>query len=869
MLGKFLKFLEERELKKYWEIVQKINSLEESVKKLSDEDIRKKTDEFRMRLSSGATLDDILPEAFAGVREASIRTIGQRHFDVQLIGGMVLHEGRIAEMKTGEGKTLAATLPLYLNALTGKGCHLVTVNDYLAKRDALWMGEIYLLLGLSVGIIQHGIHLISYKLQRGNGTSTLAECTRKEAYQCDIVYGTNNEFGFDYLRDNMVISLDDMCQRDLNFAIVDEVDSILIDEARTPLIISGQADKPTDLYNKFAKLIPRLKSLEDYTVDEKANTATLNEPGISKIENALGISNLSDQENIELFHHANCALRANTLMKKDVDYVVKDGKVIIVDEFTGRLMYGRRYSEGLHQAIEAKEGAKIEHESQTLATITFQNYFRLYKKLAGMTGTAKTEEGEFRKIYSLDVVVIPTHKKMIRQDFSDVIYKTEEAKFKAIVDEIEECHRKGQPVLVGTRSIEKSEILSSMLHKRGIIRVDWKKYKEGELPNLQDCHFVLNAKEHEHEAKIIKNAGGKGAVTIATNMAGRGVDIILQGGASSAGGLHITGTERHESRRIDNQLRGRSGRQGDPGTSRFYVALDDELMRLFGGERVKALMERFGFDDETPIEHPWITKSIENAQKKVEGHHFEARRHVLEYDDVMEVQRSLIYGERKKILAGAELKKNIITYLEKTISDLVNSFPYSPENKDEFDVASLKNAYRQIIPTSSDTPRIDDLKNKTPEEIKEHLFHLTVDIYHQREKDISETVAREIERQVMLRCIDEHWIAHLDAMDYLREGIHLRAYAQVDPRIAYKKESHQMFQGMLESIQEDVVKYVFRIQAVQAREQLYRPTTLSRGEEKEAISESKRKQTSSAEKIGRNEPCPCKSGKKYKKCCGK
>lgn len=870
MLSNIFKIFDpnQRELRRYYKKVEKINLLEKDIKKYTDLELRKKTDEFRNRLQSGETLENILPEAYACVREASCRTIGLRHFDVQLIGGMVLHEGRIAEMKTGEGKTLVATLPLYLNALEGKGCHLVTVNDYLAKRDALWMGPIYLFLGLSVGVIQHGVHPISYKVEKHDNEYVLVECSRKEAYLCDITYGTNNEFGFDYLRDNMAMSLEEISQRELNYAIIDEVDSILIDEARTPLIISGQADKPTDLYYKFARIIPRLKEKEDYLVDERANTATLTESGISKIEQALGISNLSDPENIELFHHANCALRAHTLMKKDVDYVVKDGKIIIVDEFTGRLMYGRRYSEGLHQAIEAKEGVKIERESQTLATITFQNYFRLYKKLAGMTGTAKTEEQEFRKIYNLDVVVIPTHKPMIRKDFPDVVYKTEEAKFKAIVDEIVACHKRGQPVLVGTRSIEKSEMLSRMLHSRGIVRVDWKKYKDGVIPDdLRDCHFVLNAKEHEHEAKIIKNAGRKGAVTIATNMAGRGVDIILEDGVAELGGLHVIGTERHESRRIDNQLRGRSGRQGDPGSSRFYVALDDELMRLFGGERVKKLMERFGFDDTTPIEHPWITKSIENAQKKVEMHHFSARKYVLEYDDVMEVQRSLIYKERRKILEGADLKKNILSYLEKIISNMVDGFPWN-ENKD-VDIASLKNIYRQIIPVQSDDLKLQDLKDKTPDEIKKYLLDVAINIYNAREKDIGENVVREIERYAMLRCIDEHWIAHLDAMDYLKEGIHLRAYAQVDPLVAYRKEAHQMFSSLLESIQEDVVKHVFRIQAVQHQASLYKPTTLSKGEEEEIIANAKHSSIAHQEKIGRNSPCTCGSGKKYKKCCGK
>lgn len=870
MLGSLKKLLDsnEWEIKRLGKIVEVINQLEPKMKALSEEELQEKASEFKKRLEDGSTLDEILPEAFACVREASIRTIKLRPFDVQLIGGIVLHQGKIAEMKTGEGKTLVATMPLYLNALRGHGCHLVTVNDYLAKRDAQWMGPIYLYLGLTVGVIQHGETLASYTLKRENSEYKFVECERREAYNCDITYGTNNEFGFDYLRENMVQDPSQMVQGELNYAIVDEVDNILVDEARTPLIISGMAEKPTDLYYKFSRIIPRLKKEEDYTLDEKANAAMLAEAGITKVEQAIGVKNLSDPENVELFHHANCALRAHTLMKKDVDYMVKDGQVVIVDEFTGRLMYGRRFSEGLHQAIEAKEGVKIEHESQTLASITFQNYFRLYKKLAGMTGTAKTEAEEFRKIYGLDVTVIPTNEPMIRKDFSDVVYKTEEAKFKAIVDEIVELHKKGQPALVGTRSIEKSEMLSEMLHKRGIVRIDWKKYPEGRIDSLTDCHFVLNAKEHENEAKIIARAGQKGVVTIATNMAGRGVDIVLGEGVKELGGLHIIGTERHEARRIDNQLRGRSGRQGDSGSSRFYVALDDELMRLFGGEKVSSIMDRFGFEESIPIEHPWVTKSIENAQKKVESHNFEIRKNVLDYDDVMEVQRDVIYGERRKILGGANLKENIIEFLEKSIESLVNT--YTPEHipEGEWDLKGLRAAFRQLVPTSSDSIKIEEIKDKKAGELKDYLFNLAQAVYNTREVELTEEVMRDIERMVMLRAIDEKWIEHLDAMDYLREGIGLRGYGQIDPLIAYKKEAYDMFQSMLASIQEEVVRYIFRVQLVQSQRSIYQPQSYGRGEE--AKEEAKRPATVRVKnRVGRNDPCPCGSGKKYKRCCGR
>ncbi len=892
----------EKEVRRLAKTVDEINALEEKYKALNGnpDAFKKVTEELKTRFSNGETLETILPDAFAAVRESSRCFLGLRHFDVQLMGGMVLNEGKISEMKTGEGKTLVATLPMYLNALTGKGCHLVTVNDYLAKRDALWMSPIFLNLGLTMGIIQHGMRLESFRVVLDeNGKPKAEVCSRKESYLCDITYGTNNEYGFDYLRDNMVSDLSEMSQRELHFAIVDEVDSILIDEARTPLIISGIADKPADLYYKFARIIPRLKAEEDFTVDEKAHSASFTEKGIEKIERETGVANITDPENVTLFHHANSALRAQTLMHKDVDYVVEQGKVVIVDEFTGRKMYGRRYSEGLHQSIEAKEGVKIEHESQTLATITFQNYFRLYDKLAGMTGTAKTEEQEFRKIYGLDVIVIPTNKTMIRTDFSDVVYKSENAKFEAIVDEIIDCHKRGQPVLVGTRSIEKSERLSQMLHKKGVVRIDWKKYPEEKLETLENVHFVLNAKEHEHEAKIIGRAGKRGAITIATNMAGRGVDIILENGVADAGGLHIIGTERHESRRIDNQLRGRSGRQGDPGSSRFYVSLEDEFMRLFGGDMVKNIMERFGFDDSTPIEHSWVTKSIENAQKKVENHHFEIRKHVLEYDDVMEMQRSVIYGERRKILEGSDFKPDILNMIQKNTDSLVDAVVNEQEPPDTWNMPSLLQNFSQLVPFSRDLIQTlehlppekkgeygalesvlrqglngNELLQKSKDEIKQVFFSLAESVYRLREFQLTPDMMRELERRVMLHVIDEKWIEHLDSMDYLKEGIGLRGYGQRDPLIEYKKEAYDMFDSLKALIQEDTAKLVYRAQAIRIEENLYHPQRMLHGDEAENPSPAKPQPAAAArqiakEKVGRNEPCPCGSGKKYKKCCGK
>jgi len=820
----------EKEINKLRKIVDVINQLEPQMQALSDDDLRHKTVEFKERLDRGASLDDILPEAFAAVREVSKRTLGMRPFDVQLIGGIVLHQGRIAEMKTGEGKTLVATMPVYLNALTGKGVHVVTVNDYLARRDSEWMGQIYRFLGLEVGLIVHGL---DYE-------------TRKRAYNADVTYGTNNEFGFDYLRDNMVIHRDHMVQRELNYAIIDEVDSILIDEARTPLIISGQTEESTEIYYKFARFVPRLKEGEDYTVDEKAHSVMPTEQGIKKAESFLGVENLYDEENMELLHHFQQALKAHALMKRDRDYVVKDGQVIIVDEFTGRLMFGRRYSDGLHQAIEAKEGVKVENESKTLATITFQNYFRMYKKLAGMTGTAATEEEEFRKIYGLDVVVIPTNKPMIRTDYPDVVYKTEKGKFEAVVREIEECYRRGQPVLVGTVSIEKSEMLSNMLKKKGI------------------PHEVLNAKYHEKEAEIVARAGQKGAVTIATNMAGRGTDIVLGEGVKELGGLHIIGTERHEARRIDNQLRGRAGRQGDPGSSRFYVSLEDDLMRLFGSDNIRGIMDRLGMEDDQPIEHPMITKAIENAQKKVEARNFEIRKHVLQYDDVMNTQREVIYSERRKVLENQDLKDSILDMIVKVIDHLLDIYAGKEIHPEEWDLKGLFEFYADIfnIKISMDKSKLEEVSR---DEVRQMLIEKAQEAYEKKEQELGAETLRELERVVMLRVVDQKWMDHIDAMDQLREGIGLRAYGQRDPVIEYKMEGYEMFQAMIESIQQDTLRYLFRVQVKRAPEREQRPVNLSYSHGSDEKPQPIRKQ----KKVGRNDPCPCGSGKKYKKCCGR
>lgn len=827
MLKNFFKKLlddTEKEVRKYSKTVQLIGELEPQMEALPEEAFPAKTQEFKQRLQDGQTLKDILPEAFALVREAARRTLGMRHFDVQLIGGMVLHDGRIAEMKTGEGKTLVATLPAYLNALEGKGVHIVTVNDYLASRDANWMAPIYNYCGLSVGLIVHGLSYME----------------RKTAYACDITYGTNNELGFDYLRDNMVAAAENMVQRDLHYAIIDEVDSILIDEARTPLIISGEGDKPTGLYYQIAKFVPRLKVEEDYIVDEKARLVTLTEDGVRKVEKSFNIEILSD--NMELAHHINQGLKAHALMKRDRDYVVKDDQVIIVDEFTGRLMFGRRYSDGLHQAIEAKEGVKIEKESQTLATITFQNYFRMYQKLAGMTGTAKTEEEEFRKIYGMDVLAIPTNMEMIREDKPDVIYRTEAGKFKAVIEDIAERHRAGQPVLVGTISIEKSELLSGLLNKRGI------------------RHQVLNAKHHEKEAQIIAQAGQKGTVTIATNMAGRGTDIVLGEGVKELGGLYVLGTERHEARRIDNQLRGRSGRQGDPGLSRFYVSLEDDLMRLFGGSTIEGIMDRLGMDDDMPIEHNMVSKGLENAQKRVESRNFSIRKNVLEYDDVINQQREVIYGERKKVLYGEDLKETVTAMIDDVVEAVVESFAGEAKWSDEWDLNGLLTYLdRNVIPAPAFTA--ENLTGMTREAVTEFLQDEVQRLYAVREEDLGAETMRELERRILLHFIDQKWMDHIDAMDQLRNGISLRAYGQKDPLVEYKFEAYEAFQAMVYSIKEDVVRFVLRVKVVKEPEE-HRAVAYSGGEETT-------RQPARSKKVGRNEPCPCGSGKKYKQCCGR
>jgi preprotein translocase subunit SecA len=832
MLTFIKKFFDEnaKEINKLSKKVELINILEPEMEKLSDETLRGKTGEFKERLEEGETLNDLLPEAFAVVREASKRVLGMRHFDVQLIGGIVLHQGRIGEMKTGEGKTLVATLPAYLNALTGKGVHVVTVNDYLARRDSQWMGKIYEFLGLKVGLVVHGIE----------------PSQRRESYRADITYGTNNEFGFDYLRDNMAFDADQLTQRQLNYAIVDEVDSILVDEARTPLIISGQADKPTDLYYTVAKIIPKLKREDDYTVDEKSNVVTLTEDGVAKVERMLGVENLYDDSKMELSHHINQGLRAHCLMKKDRDYVVTDGEIIIVDEFTGRLMFGRRFSEGLHQAIEAKEGVKIERESQTLATITFQNYFRMYKKLAGMTGSAKTEEEEFMKIYGLDVVVIPTNKPMIREDCPDVVYRSEQGKFQAVVEEIAEAHGSGMPVLVGTISIENSERLSDMLKKKGV------------------PHQVLNAKFHEKEAEIVAQAGQRGAVTIATNMAGRGTDIVLGEKVTELGGLHIIGTERHESRRIDNQLRGRAGRQGDPGSSRFYVSMEDDLMRLFGSENIMGLMDKIGMDDETPIDHPLISRSIETAQKKVEARNFEIRKHVLQYDDVINQQREIIYKQRGEVLRGENLKLQIIDMIATAVKNTVDRYAGEEKYPEDWDLTSMLEYLGQnFLP--GHTLKEEDFYEKNKEEVITFLTELAEHAYDLRGEEIGEEQLRRLERLILLRVVDSKWMDHIDAMDQLRQGIGLRAYGQKNPLIEYKYEAFDMFNSMIAEIQEEVVIYLFRVKVVQDEPQVRaRNVVENRGDQP-----IERKPVRKEVRVGRNEDCPCGSGKKYKKCCGK
>ena len=886
-LDNLFNMADKKELKKFNRIVDSIDSLEPKFESMSDKDLKDMTNVFKDRLANGETLDDILPEAFAVVREASKRVLGMRHYRVQLIGGIVLHQGRIAEMKTGEGKTLVATAPVYLNALTGKGVHVVTVNDYLAKRDKEQMRKVYEFLGMTVGVIAHGQD----------------PHTRREQYQCDITYGTNNEYGFDYLKDNMVIHKEQMVQRELNYAIVDEVDSILVDEARTPLIISGPGDKSTHLYSDANTFILTLKP-DNYEIDEKQKSVSLTDSGIQKAEVYFNVENITDISQMELYHHINQALKAHTIMKKDVDYVTKDGEIVIVDEFTGRLMFGRRYSEGLHQAIEAKEGLRIQRESKTLATVTFQNYFRMYNKLAGMTGTAKTEEEEFKAIYKMDVVQIPTNKTVQREDLSDAVYKNVVGKFNAVVEDIIERHKNNQPILVGTVSIENSELISQLLKRRGV------------------KHEVLNAKYHDKEAEIIAQAGRLGAVTIATNMAGRGTDIVLGGNPAfltkkemkklgydesvinkvdsslegmdregneelfaarekyeelykkykeetkaeqeevmKAGGLAIIGTERHESRRIDNQLRGRAGRQGDPGSSRFYISLEDDLMRLFGSERISGIVEKIGLEEDMPIEHKMLTKSIEGAQKKVEGRNFGIRKHVLQYDDVMNKQREIIYAERRRVLAGENLQEQIENMIHSLIEEGVMSYSQDGFDADRF----VEYMYNLFMPRGS--IEASDIENLKTEEVIEKVYEIAMKIYNGKEERIGSDRMREVERVILLQSVDNHWIDHIDAMDQLRQGIGLRAIGQQDPVIAYTDEGFNMFNEMNAHIKEDTIKYLFNITIEEPveRKQVIDVDHLSSNVDEESENKTVKKE----ESIGRNDDCPCGSGKKYKKCCGR
>ena len=835
LLTKIFGSKNERELKRIQPLVETINACEAEIQAMDDARLKDQTARFKERLANGETLDDILPEAFATVREASVRTLGMRHFDVQMIGGIVLHRGRIAEMKTGEGKTLVATLPAYLNALTGKGVHIVTVNDYLASRDTGWMGKIYSFLGLTVGCVLHG----------------LDDAQRQAAYGADITYGTNNEFGFDYLRDNMKFERDSLVQRDLHYAIVDEVDSILVDEARTPLIISGPAEKSTELYYRVNGVIPQLRKEIHYSIDEKARSSVLTEEGISHAEGIMGVENLYDPSNIDVLHNLNQALKAHTLFKRDVDYIVKNGEVIIVDEFTGRLMPGRRYSEGLHQALEAKENVKIENENQTLATITFQNYFRMYDKLAGMTGTADTEAAEFKKIYDLDVAVIPTNQAMIRSDFPDAIYKTKREKFNAAIDEIIALHKEGQPVLVGTVSIDVSESFSKKLKKRGI------------------PHTVLNAKNHEKEAEIISQAGQPGAVTISTNMAGRGTDIVLGEGVTEVGGLHILGTERHESRRIDNQLRGRSGRQGDPGSSRFFLSLEDDLLRIFGGERITGIMEKLGMEEGEPIEHNLISRAIENAQSKVEGHNFEIRKQLIEYDDVMNQQREVIYRHRRDILRGEDIRDTIVGMISDLSEQMAAGFADERILAEDWDWKSIDDAVFDLFNLRLGTPDADTLDGLTAEGLAAHISEAAHRQYAHKENMVSPEEFRHLERVVMLQTVDNLWKDHLLSMDHLKEGIGLRGYAQQNPLLVYKKEGFELFQDMIDRIKRETLGILFRIQIAEPEKledlrQPEQPMFFSGGEET-----TKKPVQRGTKKIGRNAPCPCGSGKKYKKCCGR
>lgn len=824
----------EREVNRLKPAIKKINDLDEPMQKLSDDELKAKTVEFRDRLKNGETLDDILPEAFAVVREASSRVLGMKHYDEQLMGGMVLHQGRISEMKTGEGKTLVATLPAYLNGLSEDGVHIVTVNDYLAKRDMEQMGQLYGFLGLTTGVIIHDLN----------------NDQRREAYASDITYGTNNEFGFDYLRDNMVIYKEERVQRPLNFAIVDEVDSILIDEARTPLIISGQGEKSTEFYKVADYFAKKLVEEKDFTRDEKANAVMLTDEGVRKAEQTFQVRNYADAENIELQHYVTQALKANFAMRRDKDYMLKDGEVIIVDEFTGRLMEGRRYSDGLHQAIEAKEGVKIARESKTLATITFQNYFRMYKKLAGMTGTALTEENEFREIYGLDVIVVPTHRPIARKDNPDLVFSTEIGKIKAVASEVEKAHAKGQPVLVGTVSIEKSELVSSMLKKKGI------------------PHQVLNAKFHEQEAEIISHAGEFGMVTIATNMAGRGTDIKLGEGVVEAGGLKIIGTERHESRRIDNQLRGRSGRQGDPGESTFFISLEDDLMRIFGSEKIQGVVDKLGLQEEEAIESKMVSKAIENAQKKVEGNNFDIRKTLLGYDNVMNMQREVIYKQRAEVLEGEDVKEEVLAMVKDVIADAVNTHVTGEKEDYREEFLNLMVTLQEICipPNSVNLPSLENLSN---EEITESLYGTACKFYEQKEEEFTSERLREVERVVLLRSVDTKWMNHIDSMDHLKQGIGLRAFKQVDPVQAYQMEGSDMFEEMIKAIKEETVKLLFHVKIERApeRTRVAQETAAVHGDSGEPAGP--KAPIRNEDKHGRNDLCPCGSGKKYKNCCGR
>lgn len=868
----------EKEIKRLQPKVDRINFLEPEFAKLGDAELRAKTDEFRARLKDGSSLDELLPEAFAAVREAAKRTIRQRHYDVQLMGGTILQQGKIAEMKTGEGKTLVATLPLYLNSLTGLGCHLATVNDYLARRDPYWMGPIYYALGVKAASIFPMQNPDEYAPARlydpdyDSGDSRwrhFRPISRKEAYQADITYGTSSEFGFDYLRDNMVMDLSQCVQRPLNYGIVDEVDNLLIDEARTPLIISAPAEEAVQRYQIFSRLIPRLRQEEDYTVDEKTRSVGLTDAGISNIERMLQKEgwlkspNLYDPTNQSLIRYLDSALKANVLYRKDREYVVKNGEVIIVDEFTGRLMHGRRYSEGLHQAIEAKEHVKVQRESMTYATITIQNYFRMYEKLSGMTGTALTEAEEFYKIYKLEVTVIPTHKPMIREDCSDQIYKTEDGKFRAVVREIKRLHQQGSPVLIGTVSIENSERLGELLKRHGI------------------SYEVLNAKQHEKEASIIARAGEPGAVTVATNMAGRGVDIVLGGDIDEQSdkkwqeqhdkvvglnGLHVIGTERHEARRIDNQLRGRAGRQGDPGSSLFYVSLEDDIMRRFGGERIKSVMGWVGIDEDTPIENALINKAITDVQKRVEGYHFDMRKHLVEYDDVINKHREVIYKERRKILTGADLKENILSMVADEIRGVVASH-IGDQHGVDWDITGLVADISTIFPLPTSF-KVDDLSQMKPKQIEDRLVELAKALYEEREKKIGSDGVRMLERLVMLRIVDSLWVEHLTMMEHMRQGIGLQAIAQRDPLVAYKREGHRLFQNLMDSIQHDMIHTIYRVKIEKRETPGQEPTPMAQASGRVGDG-GKQKLKAKGKKVGRNEPCPCGSGKKYKHCCGK